>query len=343
MVSRSLGVGFLGAGLVTQAIHLPVLANLADRFHSVSVMDIDEGIAERVADRCGATFTTDVDEVIQNPKVDVVTVCSPHSSHAAQVIAACQAGKKAVLCEKPLAVSHIEAAQIREAAAASGTHVVVGAMHAYDPAYRAAHRAWLEENDEAVFTQSTIFLPSNDMFTYQAIEPASTFPAPSGTGMRPADNVMLREAVTGLVIHNTPLIRQFVPRVGRVVSARFIPPFAYDIVVTDGVQTLELLGYMGGKWPPHWALRAVGRTSDLRLVFPPSFVLAGSSRAELRTARATRVFEFDTNGYQDEWVALYETVADEADPLIPVADVVDDIIYSLDIADQIDRLLGERS
>ena len=115
LVSRSLGVGFLGAGLVTQSIHLPVLAGLADRFHVVSVMDVAGGVAERVAARCGATFTVDADAVLQNPKVDVVAVCGPNEVHAAQVIAACQAGKKAVLCEKPLAVSHLEAERIRAA------------------------------------------------------------------------------------------------------------------------------------------------------------------------------------------------------------------------------------
>src|SRR4029078_5762233 len=106
LVRRSFGVGFLCAGLVTQAIHLPVLAGIADRFHVVSVMDIDAGVAERVAARCGATFTTEADAIVEDPHVDVVVVCSPDAMHAEQVVAACQSGKLAVLCEKPLAVSH---------------------------------------------------------------------------------------------------------------------------------------------------------------------------------------------------------------------------------------------
>ena len=115
-MSRSLGVGFLGAGLATQAIHLPVLAGIADRFHVVSVMDVDVGVAERVASRCGATFTTDADAIMQDPSIDVVVVCSPEAMHAAQVVAACQSGKLAVLCEKPLAVGHAEAEQASEPA-----------------------------------------------------------------------------------------------------------------------------------------------------------------------------------------------------------------------------------
>jgi myo-inositol 2-dehydrogenase / D-chiro-inositol 1-dehydrogenase len=340
-VSRSLGVGFLGAGLVTQAIHLPVLAGVSDRFHIVSVMDIDQGVAERVAVRCSATSTVDVDSVLQNPKVDVVAVCGPNDVHAAHVIAACQAGKKAVLCEKPLAVSHLEAERIRAAAAASGTHVVVGAMHAYDPAFRAAHRAWLDEGEESVFTQSAIFLPSNDMFTDQATEPASTFPAnSSGAGV--SDAVMLRGGITGLAIHNIPLLRHFHPRLGDLKTARFIQPFGYVVMVADEVRTLELLAYMGGTWPPHWALRTVGARHELRVNFPPSFVLAGSSKAQLIGADSTRTFEFDTNGYQCQWDALHDAATGKAEPLVSLGEVVDDITYALDLADQVDRLLGAR-
>ena len=341
-MSRSLGVGFLGAGLVTQAIHLPTLAGIPDQFRVVGVMDIDAAVADRVASRCGATGTTEVDAIVQNPEIDVVVVGSPNAMHAAQVIAACEAGKAAVLAEKPLAVSHTEAAQIRAAAAESGTNVVVGAMHAYDPGYRAALAAWRDLGDESVLTQSTIFLPSNDTFTDQTVEPASAFPAPP-TGSKLADATMLRDAALGLVIHNVPLLRQFHPRLGELVSASFVQPFGYAMVVTDDVRTLELLGYMGGRWPPHWTLRVVGTTSDLRVSFPPSFVLAGSSRAELTCAGSTTVFQFDTNGYQQEWAAIYDAAVGEAEPLISLDDVVDDVVYALDLADQVDPTGRETS
>jgi myo-inositol 2-dehydrogenase / D-chiro-inositol 1-dehydrogenase len=305
-------------------------------------MDVDAGVAERVAARCGATSTTNADAVLQNPNVDIVVVCSPNAMHAAQVIAACQAAKLAVLCEKPLAESHTEAELIRAAATASGTNIVVGAMHVYDPAYSAAYRAWLEQDDDAVFTQSSIFLPVNDFFTEQAAEPASPPPLPtSGAGF--SDAVMLRGAVLGLAIHNLPLLRQFHKQLGQLASAHFIRPFGYAMVASNELQTLELLGYMGGSWPSNWALRTVGHSCELRVMFPPSFVLAGSSRAELVTADSTRVFEFDTNGYQGEWAAIYDAVAGGAAPLVSLDDVVDDVMYALDLADQVERLVEERS
>ena len=53
-MSASLGVGILGAGPVTQAIHLPTLTTLDDRFRVVHVMDVNADVAATVAARTGA-------------------------------------------------------------------------------------------------------------------------------------------------------------------------------------------------------------------------------------------------------------------------------------------------
>jgi predicted dehydrogenase len=84
----TLGVGILGAGPVTQAIHLPTLARLRDVFSVVRVMDVDADVAESVAARVGAAWTTSVEELLADPAVEIVAICSPHQFHAEQVIAA---------------------------------------------------------------------------------------------------------------------------------------------------------------------------------------------------------------------------------------------------------------
>ena len=53
-----LRVGILGAGPVTQAIHLPTLARLSDDFEVRVVMDVHAATAETVAQRAGAAYTT---------------------------------------------------------------------------------------------------------------------------------------------------------------------------------------------------------------------------------------------------------------------------------------------
>ena len=154
---------------------------------------------------------------------------------------------------------------------------------------------------------------------------------------------MLRSGILGLAIHNLPLIRQFHPRLDVVASARFIPPFGYDMVMTGDDTTVELLAYMGGDSPSAWTLRVVGIHQELRVTFPPSYVLAGSARAELLTKDTTTVFQFEENGYQRQWADLHDAATGLTEPRITVRDAVDDIIYALDLADQVDRKLEPAS
>ena len=103
-MTRPLGVGIIGAGPVTQAIHLPTLASLGDRLQVVNIMDVNGEVGDLVASRTGARSTTSVPTLLEDPDVDVVAICSPGQFHAEQVEAATAAGKRAILCEKPLAI-----------------------------------------------------------------------------------------------------------------------------------------------------------------------------------------------------------------------------------------------
>jgi myo-inositol 2-dehydrogenase / D-chiro-inositol 1-dehydrogenase len=116
-MSKPLGVGIIGAGPVTQAIHLPTLASLGDRLQVVHIMDVNAEVGALVASRTGARSTTSVQTLLEDPEVDVVAICSPGQFHAAQVEAATAAGKLAILCEKPLATTVEEAQLIADVSA----------------------------------------------------------------------------------------------------------------------------------------------------------------------------------------------------------------------------------
>jgi predicted dehydrogenase len=176
-----LGVGIIGGGLAAQAIHLPTLAKLGNQFRVARIMDVESTMAASVAARCGAKAAHSTEEVFEDPAVDVVAICSPHAFHAEQATAACRAGKPLVLIEKPLAATREQALEIVRAARETGTRVVVGAMHVYDPAYRAAGAAWTETRDEARHVHSAIYLPANDHFIDQATDRVPTpLPPPRG-------------------------------------------------------------------------------------------------------------------------------------------------------------------
>jgi myo-inositol 2-dehydrogenase / D-chiro-inositol 1-dehydrogenase len=332
----ALGVGFIGAGPVTQAIHLPTLASLDGAFTVAHVMDVDEALARRVADQAGARSSADHRQVLDDPQVDVVAVCSPPQFHAEQVVQACAAGKRAVLCEKPMATSAEEAGRIAKAATASGVPVLVGTMHAYDPAWRAAREAWGPLPRTASLVRSVIYLPPNDEFiglATQLAAPAAPLPRRGDLSDPEVQAAMLRGAILGLAIHNTPLIRELLPAIDAVTDARPFTPFGYRLTFRSGDRAAHLISLMPGAWSPRWAFDAWSADQHLEVTFPPSYVLAGSAAAVLAGPGPARRWESARNGYQAEWEHLADIVAGRAEPLISVDDSAADLRYALDLAD----------
>jgi predicted dehydrogenase len=74
----------------------------------------------------GIAYTADFNAALQDPAIDAVILCTPHSAHTGQVLAIAAAGKH-VFCEKPLALTRIEAE--RSVAACKGANVMLGIGH----------------------------------------------------------------------------------------------------------------------------------------------------------------------------------------------------------------------
>jgi predicted dehydrogenase len=100
MRNGKFGFGVIGCGVIApthvQAIKACPEAEL------MAVCDIDEPKGRAFAAEHGAgAFYKDFREMVRDPAVDVVCVCTPSGLHADGVIAAARAGKH-VFCEKPL-------------------------------------------------------------------------------------------------------------------------------------------------------------------------------------------------------------------------------------------------
>jgi predicted dehydrogenase len=107
-----IGTGFIGT------VHLQALRRLGVRVEGVLGSS-----AERGADRARALGVPRAyaafDDLLADPRVDVVHVTSPNHAHFPQVTALLNAGKH-VVCEKPLAMTAAESAEMVRIAAASG-------------------------------------------------------------------------------------------------------------------------------------------------------------------------------------------------------------------------------
>jgi hypothetical protein len=301
------------------------------------VVDIDSEVARTVGKRVGAWYSTRLEDIWEDSGVDVVAVCSPDSLHAAQVIAACENAKRAVLCEKPLCVSLAEARLIGEISARTGVPVVTGTMHLFDPAFSAAAAAWGTE--PASLVRSVCLLPANERFTALATELAGSAPRPS----EPSSPVLspLRDAVLGLASHHIPLVRRFMPDLGEVVSARTLAPWGYDIMLRGGPTLAQLIGVLPISPAPCWTFEATSARQSLVVEFPPSYVQAGSAKATLYGEPAS-MWHYLTNGYVSEWEVL-AGVAREGDGGSHVQDAVVDFCWAERIISAAQSLLaGER-
>jgi predicted dehydrogenase len=336
-------VGILGAGPVTQAIHLPSLARLRDILEVRHIMDVDPAVAESVAARVGARFSTSMEELLADPAVEIVAICSPHQFHAVQVIAACRAGKKAVLCEKPFAMNGEEAAAIAAVSAETGVPIVVGAMHTFDPGWLAAESAWGNLPDQVHTVRSSIVLPPNPRFEDFATEIVGRTPPPAPPNGANADaaadaaavKAKLTGGVMGLAIHDLPLVRRFAPDFAsvEVLHAQTVLPFGYVISLRAGNVAIELRAAMNGTWEPSWTFEAIGDDASLSIDFTPSYVHAGSSTARIRTAAGTTVLgPFGHNGYEGEWRKLAELARGTGEVPAPET-LIHDLEFALAIAD----------
>ncbi len=96
------GLGWLGESLLKELPHTPSLRVKA-------VQDARLDLAEAFAQRFASPWFGDrFEDLLDQPGVDAVVICTPNSLHVGQAQAALRAGKH-VLVQKPLALSHAEA------------------------------------------------------------------------------------------------------------------------------------------------------------------------------------------------------------------------------------------
>ena len=94
-------VGMIGVGTVSQLMHLPILSGLRDMYQITAVSDVSPTQLEYIAKTYHAKAYANPYELVKDPDVDAVFVCSPDQYHADYALAALEAGKH-VFVEKPV-------------------------------------------------------------------------------------------------------------------------------------------------------------------------------------------------------------------------------------------------
>jgi len=114
---RSLAVGLIGYNFMGKA-HSNAWRQISHFFDLPATVQLkaicgrNRAAVKNAAAKLGwESFATDWRRVIDDPKIDIIDICTPNDSHCEIAVAAAKAGK-AILCEKPLARTVDEAKQM---------------------------------------------------------------------------------------------------------------------------------------------------------------------------------------------------------------------------------------
>ena len=149
-----MNIGLVGAGFMGKA-HMVAFSNMPKLFTDApfipvfkTVCDIVPEIAEDFKERYGfEKACTDWMDIINDPEIDIVSVCTPNNEHAAVSIAALKAGKH-VICEKPIASTTEDAKAMAEAAAEAAKKADVIMILINDEKQAAMYKNDIEPNLE---------------------------------------------------------------------------------------------------------------------------------------------------------------------------------------------------
>jgi len=126
-----IGLGWWGRTIVP-------LAKASAKLKVVRVADPDPKGADFAASQ-QIPYVKSFEEALADQSVQAVVLCTPHTQHTEQIIAAARA-RKHVFCEKPLSLSRKDVLRAVEACNANGVKLAVGHEKRFEPPIQEAMR-----------------------------------------------------------------------------------------------------------------------------------------------------------------------------------------------------------
>ncbi|ORY17061.1 hypothetical protein BCR34DRAFT_634366 [Clohesyomyces aquaticus] len=239
---NTLNVGIIGLGEVAQVCHIHTLNNLSSHYRISYLCDVSQQAIEHFVEKvAGATpkTTSNPQELIASPNVDVVVVCNANAFHPAQAILALQHNKY-VFVEKPLALNYRDLDAIIAAEKASEAKVFVGYQRRYAPAFLDALKE-VGSMDKIEYIRVRDIIGQNSSFVSQSgtfPNKYTDFPKAATAEMRATEEEMVKKALVeeigveatpdsmsmfrlfaGLGVHDFSTLREMVGMPSKVVGA----------------------------------------------------------------------------------------------------------------------------
>jgi len=140
MRSSPLNVGIIGAGRIGK-VHAEGLAFRLPEARTLAIADVNREAAQAVAARCGIpTVAGSSQEILANPEIEAVLICSSTDTHAELIVQAARAGKH-IFCEKPISHSLDEIHRALDAVERAGVKLQIGFNRRFDANFARVRQA----------------------------------------------------------------------------------------------------------------------------------------------------------------------------------------------------------
>ena len=135
MSVRKLQFGIIGAGRIGR-VHAETLSFRLPNTTVRAIIDTDCKAARSLAERCSIpAIAESAEQIMADPEIDAVVICSPTGTHADLMVSAAQAGKH-IFCEKPISLQLECIDRALKAVDASGVQLQIGFNRRFDSNFK---------------------------------------------------------------------------------------------------------------------------------------------------------------------------------------------------------------
>lgn len=371
-------VAILGLGAVAQAVHLPLLDRLGERFSIGAIADLSPRLVASIGDRYRVPERArlgGLDSLLGANDIDGLLVLTS-GSHGSAVLAGLDRGWT-VFAEKPLAWTLAEADAIAASLAADPARKLqVGYMKLYDPAVVRALAAARGDGDEDVLVRAaglgpvrsievTVLHPSSQRQLAHArmLPPPADVPSAVLEPIR-AEEDRLRtmavgradigrlysDIVLGSIVHDLALIRAFAGDPTEIDAVDVWPADTWPPSVAIAGRLPED-GRFSVRWHflPDYAayreeVRVVYEAATIDLEFPSPYLLHAPTRLRITQlegdARRDRRYLSVVEAFEEELLAFHGLVTAGRQPIAGLGEGRADIVTSQRIAARYATQLG---
>lgn len=139
-MGRQVSVGLVGTGRIGQ-VHARTLKQLIPGADLRVLTDVNQEAARKTAAEVGVEkVAASFDEILADPGIDAVVICSSTDTHAPFIVKAAQAGKH-IFCEKPIAADLNIIDNALEAVRKAGVKLMIGFNRRFDPTFARIRQA----------------------------------------------------------------------------------------------------------------------------------------------------------------------------------------------------------